>query len=169
MRNRITTALALSAVAAVTVLTGCASGGDPSVTPESTVTPTAGPDPEPTTASSEATTVEVMSTSLGDVLVDGDGMTLYMFDSDLEGVSTCYDTCAANWPPVLVSGEAMAGQGADAALLGVTTRNDGGMQATYGGWPLYYFALDAVPGDVAGQAVSDVWWVLGADGQPIRD
>lgn len=113
-----------------------------------------------------AATVEVGDTSLGQVLVDGDGRTLYMFDKDTNGgPSTCYDECAAAWPPLLTSGSA-AGEGIDEAKLGTTERDDGTTQVTYAGWPLYYWAQDAAPGDVDGQGVNGVWWVLTADGQP---
>lgn len=113
-------------------------------------------------------TVEVAETSHGQVLVDAEGLTLYMFDPDEQGESTCYDECATSWPPLLVDGEPTAGDGADDSLLGTTTRTDGAVQVTYGDWPVYYFAMDAAPGDVNGQAVNDVWWVLDAEGEPVR-
>lgn len=105
--------------------------------------------------------------ALGEVLVDGEGMTLYMFDPDMQGESTCYDECATTWPPLV--GPASAGEGADDSKLGSVARDDGTQQVTYDGWPLYYFARDEAPGDVNGQAVNDVWWVLDADGEPVRD
>lgn len=116
-----------------------------------------------------AGTVALASTDLGDVLVDTAGMTLYMFDPDAQGDSTCYDQCATAWPPLIVDGDATAGDGLDQALLGTTERTDGSVQVTYNNWPLYYWAQDAAPGDVTGQAVNDVWWVLDASGEPIRD
>ena len=53
-----------------------------------------------------------------------------------------------------------AGDGVDASLLGTTTRKDGTTQVTYNGWPLYYYVKDQKPGDVTGQDVGDVWYVL---------
>lgn len=115
-------------------------------------------------------TVALGSTDLGDVLVGPDGRTLYMYDPDAQGDSTCYEQCATAWPPLtLDGGEPTAGDGVDAALLGTTERTDGTTQVTYDGWPLYYWAQDAAPGDATGQAVNDVWWVLDASGEPIRD
>ena len=107
------------------------------------------------------------STGLGTFLVDANGKTLYMFMKDEPGKSNCYDACAQNWPPLLTDGAPVAGDGVDAALLGTVERSDVGVQVTYNGWPLYYFAADAAPGDTNGQSVKDVWYVIGADGKPI--
>ena len=112
-------------------------------------------------------TVAVASSDLGDILVDGEGRTLYMFVPDEGGEPTCTDECAAAWP--VFEGPATAGDGADGALLSTATHPSGATQVVYGGWPLYHFANDAGPGDVNGQGVNDVWFVLGPDGEPIRD
>jgi predicted lipoprotein with Yx(FWY)xxD motif len=111
-------------------------------------------------------TVEVAETSLGEVLTDGDGMTLYLFTQDQEGQSSCEDDCLAAWPPL--EGEATAGDGVDESLLGTIERSDGSTQATYNGHPLYYFAQDAEEGDVAGQGVNDVWWAVDAAGDAVE-
>jgi predicted lipoprotein with Yx(FWY)xxD motif len=95
-------------------------------------------------------------------------MTLYLFDPDQQGASTCYDQCAQAWPPLTVTGDPVAGEGVDAALLGVTERTDGTRQVTYNEWPLYLWAKDAQAGDVTGQAVNDVWWVVDPAGEPVR-
>lgn len=110
-------------------------------------------------------TLDTASTDLGDVLVDGDGMTLYMFDNDSEGESACVDDCAATWPPV--TGEATASGDVDEGLIGTITRPDGATQVTYGDVPLYWYAADAEPGEVNGQGVGGVWWVVGPDGSRI--
>lgn len=109
--------------------------------------------------------------SLGQIIVDGEGKTLYMFDPDAEGSPTCYDDCATAWPPLLADDAASvtAGTGLDASMITVVDRTDGGSQVKYGDWPLYYFANDAAAGDTSGQGRNDVWWVVGADGQPIKD
>ncbi|HHB91055.1 MAG TPA: hypothetical protein ENK60_07070 [Anaerolineae bacterium] len=104
---------------------------------------------------------------LGDILVDRNGMTLYVFLKDQPGKSNCYGQCAENWPPLLVEGEPVAGPGVDANLLGVTMREDGSMQATYNNYPLYYFYKDESPGDATGQGVGAVWYVIGPDGNLI--
>ncbi|HEX2177564.1 MAG TPA: hypothetical protein VHG70_16795 [Nocardioidaceae bacterium] len=114
-----------------------------------------------------ATTVETARSDFGPILVDSEGMTLYMFDPDQGGQSTCEGDCLVAWPPV--EGPAEAGSGVDDSLLGTTKATDGTTMATYNDWPLYYWVDDKQPGDVTGQAVNDVWWVLTPDGKPIRE
>lgn len=109
--------------------------------------------------------IQVTSSDLGDILVDADGNTLYLFTPDSQGESTCYDQCATNWPPLI--DEVTAGDGLDPALVGSTTRTDGSVQVTYNGWPLYYFAADTAPGDTNGQGINDVWFVVSPEGDAV--
>ena len=102
------------------------------------------------------------------MLVGANGMTLYMYDPDTGGTSTCYDKCATAWPPLLTDGAPTAAGEANAALLKTSPRTDGTTQVVYGTWPLYFWQKDAAPGDVTGQGVGGVWWVVGVDGQPIK-
>ena len=106
--------------------------------------------------------------TLGSLLVDGNGMTLYLFTKDSPGSSTCYDKCATAWPPLLTSGNATAGSGADASKFGTTTRTDGSVQVTYNGWPLYYYAKDKQAGDTTGQGVGSVWYVISPSGDAMK-
>ena len=115
-----------------------------------------------------AGTVQAADSDLGTILVDADGMTLYLFQADSDGTSTCYDDCATTWPP-LVEDAPAAGEGADPALIGTTPRDDGAVQVTYGGQPLYTFAADASPGDIEGQGVGDVWFVVDPAGVAITE
>lgn len=126
-------------------------------------------EPEAEEPAAEAATVQVADSSLGEILVDADGASLYMFDPDEQGESTCYDDCETAWPPLLVDADPVAGENVDESLLGTTERTDGTVQVTYNDWPLYYWAQDEAAGDVTGQAVNEVWWVVGPDGEPIRD
>ena len=89
-----------------------------------------------------------------------------MFTPDEAGTPTCYDQCATAWPPL--TGEVTAGTGLDASKLTVVDRTDGSKQVKYGNWPLYYFANDVAAGDVNGQGLNDKWYVVGADGEPIK-
>ena len=107
-----------------------------------------------------APTVEVRSDpDLGNLLVDTNGMSLYLYAKDEPGVSTCYDQCATAWPPLLVDGDPRA-KGDLAAGLGTTNRDDGSLQVTYNGAPLYYWFKDSKPGDTTGQNVGNVWFVV---------
>ena len=121
-----------------------------------------------TAASSGAANVMVgKSDTLGSFLVDDKGMSLYLFTKDTPNTSNCYDKCATAWPPLLTTGNAVAGAGIDASKLGTTKRTDGSMQVTYNGWPLYYFAKDTKPGDTTGQNVGSVWFVISPAGDQI--
>ena len=115
-------------------------------------------------AAGGAVTVMVADSDLGQILVDGEGRTLYMFKPDTDGSSTCYDECETNWPPLTVTGDITVGDGLDAATFTTTERTDGSTQVKAGAWPLYYFANDAAAGDTNGQGINDVWFVVGADG-----
>lgn len=106
--------------------------------------------------------------SLGSFLADDKGMTLYLFTKDTPNTSNCYDKCATAWPPLLTTGKPTAGQGVDASKLGNTTRKDGSTQVTYNGWPLYYYQKDKAPGDVTGQDVGSVWFVISSAGEKIE-
>jgi predicted lipoprotein with Yx(FWY)xxD motif len=119
-------------------------------------------------AAGGAVTVMVADSDLGQILVDGEGRTLYMFKPDSDGTSTCYDECESNWPPLTVTGDITVGEGLDAATFTTTERTDGSTQVKAGAWPLYYFANDAAPGDVNGQGVGDVWYVVSPAGEPIE-
>jgi predicted lipoprotein with Yx(FWY)xxD motif len=129
------------------------------------------PDGEATEAEADETAdaaVGVTDTEIGEVLVDADGRTLYVFDSDEQGASTCYDDCADDWP-ALIGEHPVAAEGADEGLVGTATREDGSDQVTYDDWPLYYWAGDEERGDVDGHGVGGVWWTIDASGEPQRD
>ena len=87
------------------------------------------------------------------------GFTLYAFDSDLGSAgSTCNDSCATNWPPVLVTD----GEVANISGLSLMTRDDGSSQAAYKGRPLYFYSGDTEASDTSGQSVSG-WWKVGQE------
>ena len=105
---------------------------------------------------------------LGQILTDDEGKTLYLYTKDTKDTSNCYDNCATAWPPLLTAGAPVAGDGANASLLGTTMRKEGTTQVTYNGWPLYYYAKDQKAGDTTGQDVGKVWYVLSPSGDKIE-
>jgi predicted lipoprotein with Yx(FWY)xxD motif len=154
-------ALALPAV--VVAIAGC--GGSSS---------NANANPSGTTAkqssSASAATVNVRSTSLGKILVDSQGRTLYLFEKDTGPKSTCSGGCASAWPPFRTSGTPKAGSGVTASLLGTTARSDGNDEVTYNDHPLYYYAGDQKAGDTFGQDLNQfgaAWYVLSPAGNKI--
>jgi predicted lipoprotein with Yx(FWY)xxD motif len=106
---------------------------------------------------------------LGTIVVDGTGRTLYVFDKDTASPpkSNCDGDCAAMWPPLLAGTSTPQLDGVDASAVGKMTRTDGSQQLTLGGMPLYQYVNDTKAGDVNGQAVGGIWWVVGPDGKKI--
>lgn len=113
----------------------------------------------------------------GKMLVDANGMTLYVFAKDDPGMSNCYDACAQNWPPLTVAkGETPTAGPGVTGTLGVIERKDGTYQVTYNDMPLYYFFKDKNPGDANGQGIKGIWFVVHPDApsvtvndQPIKN
>ena len=122
-----------------------------------------------TTASGSASgaSVSVGTTSLGPVIVDDKGFTLYLFEKDTGPTSTCVDACAKAWPPATVTGTPTAGSGVTGALT-TTTRPDGTTQIVLAGHPLYRFAADTAPGDVSGQDVGGTWYAVSPAGATVE-
>ena len=114
-------------------------------------------------------TVAYADTSLGDTLVDGKGLTLYMFDADSAGTPTCVDVCATAWPPLTVTGASVLGDGLDKTLFATVDRPDGTKQVTVAGHPLYHFSGDMKAGDTNGQGVLDKWYAASIDGSKLGD
>lgn len=103
--------------------------------------------------SAVATTLVLAGSSLAaPALTDPKGMTLYTFDNDTKDTSTCYDACAKNWPPYLVTEGKEAGAG-----WTQTKRKDGSVQWAYDGKPLYYFIKDRKAGDAKGDGLKGIW------------
>lgn len=99
-----------------------------------------------------------VETEIGTVWANADGMTLYTYDKDSQGVSNCYDKCAANWPPFA------AENGAEVMdEWTIVERKDGTKQWAYEGKPLYLWVKDQKPGDTTGEGVGGVWHAAKAD------
>lgn len=105
---------------------------------------------------------------LNPVLINGAGLTLYRFDKDTASPSksNCDGECATTWPPVTVAkGGKIFVAGMEKSAIGVVKRDDGRLQVTVGGWPVYRFAKDLRPGDTNGQGVGGTWFGVAPDGQ----
>ncbi len=111
--------------------------------------------------------------NLGPILVNGQGLTLYLFEPDHRGRSSCYQECAFQWPPLTLPAgvtRPIAGAGVHAALLSSTVRTDGTSQITYDGWPLYRWLPDSAPGQATGQGLNNLgglWWVVDPSGAAV--
>ncbi|MCD2442688.1 hypothetical protein LQ757_10430 [Agromyces sp. SYSU K20354] len=162
MKLRIAAGLAVAALAVA--LTGCTTPAAEEP-PADTATPTETQTEAPAESSSVLTTAQ---SSLGEIVVDGEGMTVYMFDNDTQGAdaSVCEGECATNWPAVTTDSESPEVEGVTGEV-GTITGVDGSTQVTLNGWPLYYFIGDEAAGDTNGQGVQEVWWVLSPAGEKI--
>jgi predicted lipoprotein with Yx(FWY)xxD motif len=124
----------------------------------------------PKTASGQAATVGISNTGIGQILVNSQGRTLYLFKADQGTKTACTGACAGAWPPLLVTGKPTASSGVTASLLGTTTRPEGTTQVTYNGHPLYLFAQDQKAGETNGQGVSAfgaAWFALNSAGNQV--
>ena len=111
-----------------------------------------------------ATVIGTETGDMGTILTDVSGNSLYLFTRDERNVSNCSGGCARAWPPLLTVDDPIAGEGLSESRIGTTERSDGSKQVTYNGWPLYYYATDAKPGDTIGQDRGGVWFVVNSDG-----
>ena len=121
--------------------------------------------PTSAAASSDVVLNVATNATLGKILVDGKGMTLYMYTKDTPNQSNCSAGCLKAWPPFLTQGSPKAGDGVNASLIGNTKLADGTMIVTYNKMPLYYWASDTKAGDATGQDVGKVWYVVSPDGK----
>jgi predicted lipoprotein with Yx(FWY)xxD motif len=140
------------------VIAGCGSSSSSSAASSSASAP------------ATATTVKTVSGSHGTYLVSSSGRALYLWMADKNGKSACSGSCAAAWPPLVVTGTPTASGAATASDLGTITRSDGTKQVTYKGHPLYYFAGDPSSGTTNGQGSDGFgakWWLVTPAGTAI--
>jgi predicted lipoprotein with Yx(FWY)xxD motif len=160
-------ALLALAAAPVLVLSACGSSSSSSTATDSGGGTGTGSTPPAVNHQASGHGLHVASTSLGKVLVDANGRTVYMFSPDSAGTSTCDATCLQYWPPVAPGKAAATVTGKVAS----TSTTAGGKIATVGGWPVYTFIEDQQPGDVKGEGFSDfggVWYAVSPSGQPVK-
>jgi predicted lipoprotein with Yx(FWY)xxD motif len=160
-KRSIVTVLAGAAVVPALVLSAC--GDDDSNNSASTTT-------QPGTQNGQSGTVDVAKTDLGNILVDEQGRTLYLFLKDSGTTSECSGECANDWPPLEVSGTPTVGTGAEASMVATTARSDGKTQVTYNGHPVYRFEGDKKAGDTNGEglvAFGAGWFALSPAGDQV--
>ena len=158
----------VAGLAAVALVAAACTGGGASSSGAGTYG--AGPAPSSGAAMAAVVDLRLRSSKLGQTLVDGQGRTLYLFEADTAGNSTCQGACASAWPPYLSNGATRPGNGVSGALLGSSPRDDGATQVTYHSHPLYYYAGDSRPGDAVGQGLNQFgakWYVVAASGDKI--
>lgn len=147
----------LGATATLMLAAGCANG---TAIPATSVT-----------TSAPGGVLGVAKTSLGSVLVDSKGLTVYMLTADSPGHSTCSAQCLAFWPFVLApAGTAVPSVQGVSAALATTKATSGASMLTAAGWPLYTFAKDKAPGDVTGEGVKafgGTWYAVSPSGTAV--
>jgi predicted lipoprotein with Yx(FWY)xxD motif len=162
-RTRSITFLASSTVPVLAALAiaGCGSSGDSNTSRSSA---------PPKTANGQSATIGVANENLGNILVDSQGRTLYLFRSDSGTKSACTGACAIDWPPLRATGKPTVDGGATASIVATSARSDGKSQVTYNGHPLYLFSGDQKPGDTNGEGVNafgGLWYALSSAGDQI--
>jgi predicted lipoprotein with Yx(FWY)xxD motif len=119
-------------------------------------------------AQSGSADVNTAVTKTGKVLVNAKGRTMYAFAADSKGHSNCTDSCLTYWPPVPATAKPPTTTGGVTATFGVLHRQDGTMQLTADGWPMYTYVGDSTPGATSGQGLDDFggeWWVVAPSGK----
>jgi predicted lipoprotein with Yx(FWY)xxD motif len=157
-RKHIATLASVGVIALI--IAGCGSGGGGSSSSSA----------KPTASSSSGTSVMGASTSLGKIITDGQGRTLYLFSKDTGMSSTCSGACASNWPPFTAGSKPAVGGGVPASAIRLVKRSDGTKQVTLDGHPLYFFAGDQSAGQINGQGVNEFgakWWTVAPTGTKV--
>jgi predicted lipoprotein with Yx(FWY)xxD motif len=114
--------------------------------------------------------VSAQPTSLGTILVNGQGRTVYDFAADKGTTSACTGSCASVWPPVAAPNPLPKSLPGVSGAIGTTTRPDGTRQLTVAGHPVYTFSGDSAPGQTNGQGVvlnGGLWTVVSPTGAPM--
>ncbi|MGW4382941.1 hypothetical protein [Kitasatospora sp. NPDC004531] len=156
LHRRRLTLFAAGALASAALVAGCGSSGSGSSSAAHTGSQT------------QATLMTAHNGTLGTLVTDGQGFTLYRFDRDTNNPSAshCTGSCATLWPPELTTGSgAPALKGIDSKLVSTVTRDDGTRQVTLNGWPLYRYTPDTKPGQTNGQGVDGTWFAATPTGE----
>lgn len=170
------TALALAAA-----LTGCGGGagttptsapaGSTSAATSESASATAYASASATASASESATADLKTgaSSAGKIVVDGKGMSVYHFTKDVKdsGKSNCVEKCLVAWPPVFTTNATPVVDGVT-GTVGTITTAEGKKQVTVNGLPVYYFHKDKAEGDITGQGVGSVWYLVSPAGEMMK-
>ena len=160
--------VAVAAVAAF-ALSACSSSDKPAASPATNETTTTTVAETPTTpAATGPTTVALGTTSLGQILVDSKGITLYIDENDKPGAPACTGGCLTAWPPLVAPASPTYGAGLDPSKFSTVTAADGTKQLAVDGFPLYTWTNDKKPGDTTGQDVNG-FYVVGKDYKKVEE
>jgi predicted lipoprotein with Yx(FWY)xxD motif len=168
MKNELRISFSVLAVAAA--LAGC--GGNPGSTGHTTGAPAASataPAPGVSTTAAAGVELKTATSAAGPIVVDKDGKSVYFFTKDVKDspTSACKDACAAAWPAVTTSSDVPAVEGI-AGTVGTITTAGGTKQITINGMPIYYYAKDAKAGDILGEGINNVWYLVSPSGQMLK-
>ncbi|MBT2593910.1 hypothetical protein [Arthrobacter sp. ISL-72] len=160
--------LGLSAVALATVLTGCG-GGTGTTTPTTAESPTSASAPASSPVPAGTAEVKTAESAAGRIVVDAKGMSVYFFTKDAKdsGTSACTGQCIAAWPPVLTESDSPEVDGVT-GTVGTIPTPEGKKQVTVNGLPVYYYVKDKAAGDITGQGVNDVWYLVSPEGEMVK-
>jgi predicted lipoprotein with Yx(FWY)xxD motif len=149
MKGTLKMLTAAAPVALALVASGCGGAAQGAAPYGGATTPSA------TKSAAGAATVKGANSSLGRIIVDSKGRTLYVFEKDRNHRSACYGPCATYWPPLLTHGKPKAASGAQRLLVGWVRRTNGSQQVTYAGHPLYRYVGDTRAGQTTGEGLKD--------------
>jgi predicted lipoprotein with Yx(FWY)xxD motif len=161
-------AVATSAAVSAIAIAACGSGGSSKHTTTGTSAPAASS--AHSSASASSGSVDLAKSSLGPILINSEGRTLYLWQADTGTKSTCTGACASAWPPLVTTSTPTAGSGVTSSLLGTSRRTNGTEHVTYNGHPLYLFAGDTASHQTNGQGSNGFgasWYVLSPRGNPV--
>ena len=163
--------VAVAIVVVVLALTGGSTKNSSAATrPPAGATSAYGTKASTSAPSRAGTVIQAQTSSLGRMLTDGHGRTLYLFAADKPNVSKLSAAGLSIWPPFGATGKPQAKSGALAAKIGTITGANGKAQVTYDSHPLYYYVGDTKPGQTSGQALNQFgaeWYVLAPSGNKI--
>ena len=167
--------IGLSAFALAALLSGCGGTSGTATSPTTAAAPTSAAGssstsgPASTSApAAAAADLKVADSKAGQIVVDGKGMSVYYYTKDAKdsGTSTCTGGCLDAWPPVLATADTPTVDGVT-GTVGTIATPDGKTQLTVNGMPVYLYAKDLAAGDITGQGVGGVWYLVAPSGEMI--